>query len=55
MDIEAHYEEVRSIIESAHCSGCDGFSDPEVTACTCDFSDRVDEVMRELIEYDSLL
>jgi hypothetical protein len=50
--IEAHAEEVRSIIEACHCSGCDGYADPEITECTCDFSERVDEVMEQLLEYN---
>ena len=52
MDIEEHYEEVRSIIEACHCSSCDGYADPEITECTCDFDDRVEEVMKHLVAYD---
>jgi len=51
MDIEEHYEEVRSIIEACHCSGCEGYADPEITVCTCNFDERVDDVMIRLVAY----
>jgi len=44
MDIEANYDEVRSIIEAAHCNGCEDEG--------CDFDLRIDEIMDRLIEYD---
>ena len=44
MDIQNHYDEVRSIIEACHCRACDEFN--------CDFDERVQEVMERLLEYD---
>ena len=43
MNADAHRDELRSIIESAHCSGC--------THPMCDFDDRVEEILDSIVEY----
>jgi hypothetical protein len=49
VDIQENYEEVRSIVEASHCCGCE---DWELGHHTCDFDERVNDVMKRLLQLD---